>query len=63
MFWSDIFGCLNTVVVQTEMDDEYNVLTTQSSKIGTLKLGRQSKNELKSAVMDVAYLCKCMTRP
>ena len=23
MFWSDIFGCLNTVVVQTEMDDEY----------------------------------------
>ena len=32
------------------------VLTTQSSKIGTLKLGWQSKNKLKSAVMDVASL-------
>ena len=54
----------DTLIVQTANGSWIYVLTTQSSKIGTLKLGpRQSKNKLKSAVMDVASLCKCMPRP
>ena len=53
----------DTLVVQTANGSRIYVLTTQSSKMGTLKLGRQSKSKLKSAVMDVASLCKCMPRP